>query len=604
MATPKQTNLNFHLIAAVVIAGCGLALYLPTVDYPFVFDDGYNVKDNPHIRITDLSFRHVYDASARSPLTTRPVAYISFALNYYFSDDNVRWYRITNIVIHIGTGLLVYLFLLQTLTLVDDGSGRRSKRQRPASAHNPITRKTKSQHLSFVAALLWLVHPLQTQSVIYIVQRMNSLAVFFYMGSLCLYVAGRRLPHSRQRWLLWLAAALSWLFAMGTKEMAVTLPAVVLLYEWFFFQGLSRAWLLGSLRFVVPAIAVMGVFVWVYMGGNRVANLLDAYSHREFTLSERLLSEGRVVARYLSLLFYPHPGRLNLDYDFLISKSLFQPMTTLIAFAFHALLLAMSILFARKHRLLSFCILWYYVHLGVESTVIPLELIFEHRTYLPAVGVALACVVVGSRILPASTALRRGVALAVVILLAVATWSRSHTWQDEISLWGDCARKAPNKARPHFNLGLALAKENRLADAIKEFEIAIGLDPEHADAHNNLGYSLNRLGRPDEAFPHFQEAIRLNPDYPEARNNLGTALAQRGKVDEAIPHFLEAIRLMPGFADAHANLGSAYGVKNDFARAITHCREALRIDPENVTALHSLAAALRLSGTSSETTNH
>jgi tetratricopeptide (TPR) repeat protein len=511
---PKYEILLLSLLVIVVIL-----IYPDTLTTPFIFDDISNIQENPHIRIPFPSLENLAWAGFHSPETNRPVANISFALNYYFHGYNLVGFHVVNILIHIAGGIFLYFLVQATL----------------------VTPALRSQYkkfgwIPFFTAFIWMVHPLQTQSVAYLVQRMNSLAAMFYVLSLLFYVKFRLAASGRTKWPLFAGCILSGLMAFGTKENTATLPAFIILYEWYFFQGLSRRW--ARHHFLIPvgiAVLLIGISL-AYTDYDPIARILSGYKFRDFTLPQRMLTEFRVVIFYISLLLWPQPSRLNLDHDFAISYSLVDPLTTLISLAIIIILIAAAILISRREPLLSFGILWFFGNLVIESSVIGLELVFEHRNYLPSMFAVAAIVsLVFKYIKPGWVA---AVFLCIVgTLFTVWTFDRNRVWADEITLYQDSADKSPAKARPLNNLGAALSRRGRVSEAIAHFQAALKIKPEYADAHYNMGYALARQGKLDEGIYHFSEALRIRPKNVNNHNNMGVALALKGDYREAVDHF-------------------------------------------------------------------
>ena len=245
----KQTQLLLLTLMLVVVC-----IYSNTLRAPYFFDDEFNITRNPHIRLNQIKPEYLLRAGFESPIASRPVAYISFGLNYYFGGYDVFGYHLVNIAIHMITGLLLYFLVQATLAHSWKAGIDASDRQSPTADWVPAYgwQSLNPSWVSFWTTALWLVHPVQTQSVTYIVQRMNSIAAMFYVLSLLLYVQGRvsqkrRLNpsrHSSMHPYIWFAGSLfSGLLALGSKEIAATLPFFILLYEWYFFQDLNRSWL-------------------------------------------------------------------------------------------------------------------------------------------------------------------------------------------------------------------------------------------------------------------------------------------------------------------------------------------------------------------------
>ncbi|MBT8373111.1 MAG: tetratricopeptide repeat protein [Deltaproteobacteria bacterium] len=570
---PKFEILLLALLVIIVIL-----IYADTLTTPFIFDDISNIKDNPHIRVPFPSLRNLAWAGFHSPETNRPIANISFALNYYFHGYNLVGFHLVNILIHIAAGIFLYLLIKATLTTPTLRS-----------------RYEKFGWIPFFATFIWMVHPLQTQSIAYLVQRMNSMAAMFYVLSLLLYVRCRLAASPQLKWSLFAGCVVSGVLACGTKEIAVTLPLFIILYEWYFFQGLSRQW--ARRHFLsLGGIVVLLIFISLaYLGDNPLARIFSAYNFRDFTLPQRALTEFRVVIFYISLLLWPQPSRLNLDHDFAISFSLTDPVTTLFSIAAITALIAVAIMIARREPLLSFSILWFFGNLVIESSVIGLELVFEHRNYLPSMFAIAALVSLVFRYLKRSWL--PAVSLCIVgILFTAWTFERNRVWADEITLYQDSAEKSPQKARPHNNLGAALSRRGRLPEAIDQFRAAIRIKPEYADAHYNLGYALARQGNLEEGIYHFAEALRLQPNNVKAHNNMGVALALQGQYPQAIDHFEAALKIYPKDADVHNNFGYTLKKQGKLDAALQHFSAALKIDPEHTDALNNFGHVLMSRG--------
>jgi len=555
-----------------------LLIYSNTFRGPFVFDDRNNIQNNPDIRLTHLTLDSIKRASFGSIAQNRPVANLSFALNYYFHQDNVSGYHWVNILVHMMAGIFLYLFLRVSLDIYPLPFSGVSHRWIP-----------------FFAALIWLVHPIHTQSVTYIVQRMNSLAAMFYILAFLLYAKARLSEKPWTRRALFAGCILSSVLALGSKEISATLPFFIFLYEWYFFQDLRLTWLRRHWPVFAGLWFLFAVVAFIYLGRHPFDRILADYPAREFTLTERVLTQFRVVVYYISLLLFPHPSRLNLDHDFQLSRSLFDPVGTLMSAFFIMCLMGFAIATAKRQRWLSFCLLWFFGNLVIESSVIGLEMIFEHRTYLPSMLLSLMAVTAASRYVKVEW-LIRAVFCFVVMLCALWTYERNKVWGDAVSLWEDCVKKSPQKARPHYNLGFALEKQGRTDDAIDQYLEALRINPDIAKVHNNLGFAREKQGRIDEAIDHYLQALRVKPDYVAAHNNLGNALAKQGRADDAINHYLQALRIAPDIEEAHYNLANALRKQGRMDEAIDHYLQALHIKPDIEEAHYNLANALREQG--------
>ncbi|MCE4606746.1 MAG: hypothetical protein F7B59_05370, partial [Desulfurococcales archaeon] len=390
--SPRYENKFFYslnmrkvimLLGIVVLI---LLIYSNTFNVPFVFDDKPNILNNHYIQIKSLTLDGIKNAAFKSPCHNRPVANISFALNYYFHQYNLFGYHAVNISIHIITGILLYFFIKITLEIT------REKDSTP-----PGIKRQEPWLIAFLTALIWATNPIQTQAVTYIVQRMTSMAAMFYILSMLMYVKGRLADKRNGKYIFFGLSILSGLLAMGSKEISATLPFFIFLYEWYFLQDLDKTWFKTKIIPLACVTLIFAILGFIYMGGHPIENILKGYETRNFTLYQRVLTEFRVVIFYISLILFPHPFRLNLDHYFSISHSLINPPTTLISLVTILGLIGLALYLAKKERIISFCILWFFGNLVIESSVIGLELVFEHRNYLPSMMVCLLIVLLAFR---------------------------------------------------------------------------------------------------------------------------------------------------------------------------------------------------------------
>ena len=575
---------TFHVMAAVSIATVCLAAYSNSLHGPFVFDDNSNIVDNLDLRWTSLSWSQLVHMNLERHRASRLVAYVSFALNYFFGEYNVWGYHAVNIGIHLLNGLLVYMLVLATIERVPPRENRQPSR-------------SVSYWIAASAALIFVSHPIQTQAVTYVVQRMTTLCVLFVLAALLLYINARTAKSQRRCWALWTGSFVCWLLALGCKQIAATLPLAILLYEWYFFRDLSVAWVKKNATAGLLALVLSGVVAWAYLGNQPLDRVLVGYAQRDFTPTERLLTQPRVVMFYISELVFPNPSRLNLTHHVIPSQSLVVPITTWLAMAGVVMLLGLAVHLARRNRVVSFGLLWIFLHLAIESSVLPLEMVFEHRLYLPMIGFAL----VSAWLLYALAGMRTwwpvAVVAAICLLLSLGTYRRNRVWMDAVTLWSDAVSKSPLHARARNNLGLLLQGSERWEEAGAHYREALRIKPHYTGAHINLGIVLQRLGRLEEAVTHFQNALRIDPNHVKAHSAWGATLAKYGRFEEAVTHYQEALRIKPDFAAAHNNLGWLWATCpddpiRDGQRALLHARRAVELAGENnAGSLDTLAAA-------------
>ncbi|MGD8666760.1 MAG: tetratricopeptide repeat protein [Desulfobacterales bacterium] len=569
----KYENLFLLFLALVVIC-----IYANTIGSPFIFDSRKNIGSNPHIRISKITPEGLANAAFKSPSWQRPLPNISFALNYYLHGTNVVGFRVVNILIHISTAFLLYFFVKSTFC-------------------TPALRSRYSNYLwiSFFTAALWLVHPLQTQSVSYVVQRMNSMAAMFYILSMLLYARFRLSRQHRNKWWLFAGCVLAGVLALASKQIAATLPFFIFAYEWYFFQDMGIKWLKRQIPLLIGCLVLATVIGSALWGDKLLDWMIQGYGIRDFTPAQRLLTEPRVVIFYLGQLLWPHPARLNLDHDFSISHSLLDPMTTFFAILVIAALIGVAVVTAKKQRLLSFCIVWYFGNLVIESSIIPLEIIFEHRVYLPSMMFSLVLVLFVHRWVKPMW-LQTGLLCAMIAVGSFWTYERNAVYSDRITFWQDSANKSPGKARTHNNLGVALADQGYHNEAIKKYREALQIDPLYPDPIANIGLSLARQGKIEESIAQFLKALEIDPKNHQILSNLGASLILLERYPEAVQRLSEALALDSYQAQAHNNLGVAFQFQGRVEEAIYHFSRAVQLDPEYLNAYNNLGIILANQG--------
>lgn len=600
---------NLLFIAVILITG--IIIYSNSFNCSFQFDDS---------NVVGLSRGSERLGDWISLFPGRPVGISTFFINYHFHKLDVWGYHFVNLIIHLVNALLVWWLTLLTLST-------------PVMKGEEISRHKTV--IAFLAALLFVSHPLATQSVTYIVQRFASLATMFYLFSLTMYVKGRlRQGYSIASYFLYGVSIASAVLGMLSKEIVFTLPFAIILYEVCF---MKTDWKAEARKNAVPVFfIILGLFIIIFFWNNSLAvfNRVPPGQGYQYSISAKdyLFTQFSVIVTYIKLFFLPI--NLNLDYDYPLSNSLFE-MKTLLSLVLLSVIITGGVLLFRRCRLISFGIFWFFLTLSVESSILPISqnVIFEHRTYLPGFGFFLALAAT-----PFYFIQDKYLKIAIAVLLIVAavnsvlTFQRNYIWKDEYTLWSDVSNKSPNKARVMNFMGKALYKKKNYQDAIPYFDKAIAKSPKYADAYygrgmarevlkdyegaiadynmtiqlankdsdtffdfdiclTQLGTIYGILGKTSEAIKSFREALAYNPNLEKAHYNLGVLLLGNNREVEALEHLKSSIRLNPRREKVRMIVGNLLVKRGNVSEAISFFEEELRIRPDNVEAYTDLGSA-------------
>ena len=372
--------------------------------------------------------------------------------------------------------------------------------------------------------------------------------------------------------------------------------------------GVDRRTVWTALRWVaalsLPIAVAAALAARHEAGGSFWAQLTAHRSTTQwFTVTEHLLTEGRVIVHYLTLLIFPHPSRLTFDYAFPVSHGWLDPPSTLAAWLAILGVIGWALSRIRRAPLMAFGVLWFFLNLAIESSLIPLDLVFEHRLYLPSMGLALVAALAGARLWRRRDAVRY---LAPLVGgLAVLVWTgwtieRNRVWATEFTLWFDTAAKAPANPRALTLLGVAYTDRSEPDRAFDAFQAAIRANPDFHDAHGNLGSALITRGDLDGALEAFQRARALNPGDAQDAYHLGLVYQKLGRLDDARRAYDDALRLKPDDAQTHNNLGTIHQAEGRWDAALSEYETATRLDPALPQASYGRAQVLQHLGRTDE----
>ena len=579
-----QTNRLPRLVYLVLIFVTLVVFHqLPSHDF-INLDDDILVYENPHVHAGLNKEGIAWAFTTFEAYNYHPLTWLSHMLDCQLFGLRPGMHHLTNLLFHLmNTALLLLVLRRMTGTLWRSG---------------------------FVAALFAL-HPLHVESVAWVAERKDLLSAFFWLLTMWAYARYAERPGLNR----YLPVLLFFGLGLLAKPMVVTLPFVLLLLDF---------WPLGRMQFhqvgndsralerkvpvfrlvweKIPLFALAAISIVVTFAAQQKGGALK--SLEAFPLTTRIANALISYVNYIGKMIWPH--NLAVYYPYSGSVPGWQAAGAGLALICLTVLLMWT---ARKRPYLAVGWLWY---LGTLVPVIGLvqvgsQAMADRYTYLPLVGLFIA-IAWGVPSLLAGWHHRQSIlAISATILLlsfTVCTWLQLRHWQNSITLFQHTVHVTTNNHFAHNNLGVALAHNGRLDEAISHYSEALRLKSDASEVHINLANVLAAQGSVDEAIKHYFEALRLEPDYDKAHNNLGNALAGKGKVEEAMNHYAEAIRINPDYAGAHYNLGNALAERGNVDEAINHYNEALRIWPDWAGAHNNLGVALEKRGKLKEAIDH
>lgn len=564
---------------AALIALAAILPYLRTFDVPFQFDDRGNIVDDPRVHALGLSPGSLAPALEGFPLH-RWLARLTLAMNHAVGGLEPAGYHAVNLAIHVLAALAVFALALEILWWTENGE--------------PVERRRR---IAFVAAILFAVHPLQTMAVTYAVQRMASLAALSSLAALLCWARARR-PDTRHGPAWFLAAGGAAFLGLSSKENVAVLPLLVLAFEAFVVPGFVE-----RLRRRRLPIALGGGAAVALVAAGLVA--YRAAIEREAIISgiptcERLLTQPRVLLLYLGKLALPWPGWLHLDYGLEPSRGLLDPPTTLAAWLLLGGIVALAVATRRRAPLVPFAVAFFLGALAVEQTVLPLDLVFEHRVYLPSFGPLL---LVARGLDGALARFRAGpwpAVLPLVAALGVGTVARNETWRDPVRLNEQDAAAFPRSTRPLLTLSVFYLDRGELAKAEEALRRVIALDSQDAFALSNLSNVARSRGDLAGAAAWARRSVEAGPRCSDCWFNLGSHLLAAGEADPALAAFRRAVALEPLHVAARVNAGVALSKLGRTPEALSELQQAVATDASYPLGWSNLAATLLSLGRAEE----
>lgn len=550
----------YYLLRWSILVLLGLLVYAQTFGFGFVFDDYNFIVNNPFIK--NFSAFHVMWHAF--PLT-RLIGMYSFALNYHFNQLNPRGYHIFNFLVHLVNAGLVWAL-----------AGLLFRITKSFPAKDRLTLE-----LPFVIAVLFLVHPCQTQAVTYITQRFESMATMFYLATIYTYLRARIAAGWREKIIFIGLAVLCIILGVLTKEVVITLPVMVLALEWILFpEILSKRMclvLVGAGLFLCLLFRGMihtnfSIFLSSFPSGSHDGDIMTPVHY--------FLTQMRVFLTFMRLLVLP--VHQNLDYDYPSSRGLVHPPLTLVGIAVIMGIIFGIIKLRRQAPLVAFGLAWilvtFSINLAPRSNVI-----FEHKLYLISFGFLLATVTALSMVIPNRLTLAK-ILICLTAILAIATFERNRVWANELTLWEDVIKKSPEKARVNANLGRVYGSMGRYNEAIYYLSRAIAISPDNI-TYENRGVIYSRQGRNDLALNDLNTSIAMEPTYFSVYVKRSWIYQTQHNYPAALADLAYAIQLEPYFADAYIERGMLWIQLGKMKEALDDFQKVLNMDPLNAQAI-------------------
>ena len=560
----------------------GIVVYINAMSNGFVFDDMTTIVHNSYIKDLGQNFPAFFNLDyfkiAQAEVSYRPVASLSYFLIYALFNLNPLAFHLTSLLLHIFNVIGIYALV------------------------NIIQHDKKS---SSIAALVFACHPVLTEAVNCISYNEDLLVTFFYLLALMLYIKASA-KENRSGLPIYFFSLVSFFVALLSKEMAITLPVIIFLYD------LTQQETTKTKDFIKQAIATVDRQKFYYLGFVLVAlgylvlrfkilvNPADSFSHSRAGLFERILFLPDHLFDYIKLVLFPI--NLNAEYTFAYPDR-FLDFSNLFSFIVIIAIIVGSFYIFQYSKGIFFGIWWFIITLLPVSNLIEIHNpIAERYLYLPLVGFCMVIAILFNKVpgrpdLVQSKTIARlkyAILIGLLIFYSMVTVARNPVWKDNFSVWANTVEKSPDNPIVHGGLGLAYQERGFLDEAIRAFKTAIELGPNMAKNHYNIGRAYEEKGLFENAIDAYNKAVELNPEYTDAYFNLANLYMQMQLKKDAINAYRKVIELDPNDLEAYNNLGVALAMQGEIGRAVELWEKVLEMDPNNQKAKDNIAKAKQI----------
>src|SRR3989339_332192 len=576
----KLLKSNWFAIGLVVIAT--IIVYHNSLNAPFIFDDIPKIVENPDIQqLSNLKTKLIYKYSENNKVferndPSRPLVYLTFTLNYYFGKLNPFGYHLFNLIIHIFNAILVFFLAKKIISgIYEKGSTPLENVNnkiggKPCGASggskSPFCNNVRELYsltgltlFPFLVSLLFAIHPINTNTVTYIFSRSDLLATFFYISSVLLFIKAtdKNLPILKSFNPLYILSLICFILAIFSKQIAVTLPAIILIYDYIFINNYKISKVKEGLYYHIPYwLLFIGylAFRYFYFGG--IGDIEAEFTRDRYSY---LIIQPYIILKYLKLLFIP----IGLSIHHFVNPLKLLELRTIISFLSLIVIFYVIYLIYKKKtntsKLILFSILWFFIILSPTSSIFPTTSpLVENRLYLSGIGFFIILVFVYFSIFK-SFKLSNIIIFPIciyILLLGYCTIKRNYLYQYPLLLWQNVILQYPNNTIAHNSSGNLLFNLKRYEEAEREYREAIRTNANYAEAYYNLGLLLKNTKRYEEAEKEYRKAIEISPNYIEAHNNLGVLLYNTKRYEEAEKECKEVIKMDSKFTEGYNVLGS------------------------------------------------